>query len=78
VQLETRQYYASIKYHVMKLHEYGLYCAVVGCYLSRSKEVHGTYGSVKDENIVHLTNQLTNLLLLVLLQLKNRFFRKLI
>jgi hypothetical protein len=58
VQLETRQYRASMKDHVTKLHEYGLaflgpYCAVVGHSLERKQGgawvVTGTYDSIEDE-----------------------------
>ena len=58
VQLETRQYRASMKDHVTKLHEYGLaflgpYCAVVGRSLERKQEgpwkTKNTYGFVEDE-----------------------------
>jgi hypothetical protein len=58
VQLETREYRASMKDHVTKLHEYGLaflgpYCAVVGRSLERKQGggwvVTGTYGSIEDE-----------------------------
>ena len=58
VQLETRQYRASMEDHVMKLHEYGLaflgpYCAVVGRSLERKPGgawvITGTYDSIEDE-----------------------------
>jgi hypothetical protein len=58
VQLETRQYRASMKDHVTKLHEYSLtflgpYCAVLGRSLERKQGgawvITYTYGSVKDE-----------------------------
>jgi hypothetical protein len=58
VQLETRQYRASMRDHVTKLHEYGLaflgpYCAIVGRSLERKQGggwvITDTYESVKDE-----------------------------
>jgi len=58
VQLETRQYHASMKDHVTKLHEYGLaflgpYCAVVGRSLERKQGgawvITNIYGSIDDE-----------------------------
>jgi hypothetical protein len=56
-QLETRQYRASMKDHVTKIHEYGLaflgpYCAVVGRSLERRQGgwvTTVTYDSVEDE-----------------------------
>jgi hypothetical protein len=58
VQLETKQYRASMKDHVTKLHEYGLaflgpYCAVVGRSLERKQGgrwvITSTYDSFEDE-----------------------------
>ena len=60
VQLETRQYHASMRDHVMKLHEYGLaflgpYCTIVGRSLERKQGggsvIMDTYDSVKDEEL---------------------------
>jgi hypothetical protein len=58
VQLETRQYRASMRDHVTKLREYGLaflgpYCAILGRSLERKQGgtwvITDTYGAVKDE-----------------------------
>lgn len=58
VQLETRQYRASMRDHVTKLREYGLallgpYCAIVAHSLERKQGgawvITDTYGAVKDE-----------------------------
>jgi hypothetical protein len=58
VQLEARQYRASMRDHVTKLREYGLaflgpYCAIVGRSLERKQGgtwvITDTYGAVEDE-----------------------------